>query len=217
METRRERIGNVVTISLVTVLIWIWAAGETREDITSFTDLRLVGQTKGSVQIEPSQRSPPSASRCEVPDEPSTPWPLDSASPSRSRSARLGVPADPGAARDRPARRSASYSPRQEDLPVTFLSAEPKAASIAIKSLARRAPWPSRSLLPDGVRTAGAVDVAPDGGHRSPCPPRLHDAPRPLDRRDRVRRGPRAASHPDGSRRSKRRSASLQASPTYAG
>jgi hypothetical protein len=40
MESRRERIGNVVTITLVTVLIWIWAAGETREDITSFTDLR---------------------------------------------------------------------------------------------------------------------------------------------------------------------------------
>ena len=55
METRRERITNLVTVTLVTVLIWIWAAGETREEITSFSDLRFTGQTRDSVRISPEE------------------------------------------------------------------------------------------------------------------------------------------------------------------
>ena len=158
METRRERIGNVVTISLVTVLIWIWAAGETREDITSFTDLRLVGQTKGSVQIEPAEMTSISfqmrgarraidamAARFREPIE--------------IQIGTMGIPTEPGA-HEIDLLSVGQLLAEKEDLPVTFLSADPKVASIVIKSLANRT-MTIQVVLPDGVRTAGAVNVSP--------------------------------------------------------
>lgn len=158
METRRERIGNVVTISLVTVLIWIWAAGETREDITSFTDLRLIGQTSGSVQIEPSEINSISfqmrgARRA-----------IDAMAarfrePLEIQIGTLGVPADPGV-HEIDLLAVGQLLAEQEDLPVTFLSAEPKTTSVTIKSLETRS-MAIQVLLPEGVRTAGAVEVAP--------------------------------------------------------
>lgn len=158
MESRRGRIGNVVTISLVTVLIWIWAAGETREDITSFTDLRLVGQTQGSVQITPAEINSVSfqmrgAKRAIDAMAVLFREPLD------IQIGTMGIPAEPGV-HEIDLLTVGRFLAEQVDLPVTFLSADPEVTSISIKSLVTRS-MTIQVVLPDGVRTAGAVEVAP--------------------------------------------------------
>ena len=158
MESRRERIGNVVTITLVTVLIWIWAAGETREDITSFTDLRLVGQTKGSVQIEPEELNSVSF-QMRGPKRAIDAMAARFREPLEIQIGTLGIPADPGV-HEIDLLLVGQLLAEQADLPVTFLSADPKAVPIVIKSLVTRS-MAVQVILPDGVRTAGGVNVAP--------------------------------------------------------
>ncbi|MCP4496130.1 MAG: hypothetical protein GY825_05050 [Phycisphaeraceae bacterium] len=158
METRRERITNLVTVTLVTVLIWIWAAGETREEITSFTDLRFSGQTRDSVRISPEEL--PSVSflirgpRREV-----------DAIAARFRDAveipigTLGVPSTPGEHEIDLVTLGQSFIDANE-IPVTVLAADPQTVRISIESLQRRR-IPVVVELPDGVQTTDAVDVAP--------------------------------------------------------
>ena len=158
METRRERITNLVTVTLVTVLIWIWAAGETREEITSFTDLRLSGQTRDSVRISPEDF--PSVSfqvrgpRREV-----------DAVASRFREAveiaigSLGVPATPGEHELDLVTLGQSFFDANE-ISVTVLAADPQTVRITIESLERRR-VPVTVELPEGVQTTDAVDVVP--------------------------------------------------------
>ena len=158
METRRERITNLVTVTLVTVLIWIWAAGETREEITSFTDLRFSGQTRDSVRISPEEI--PSVSfqvrgpRREI-----------DAVAARFREAvdiaigTLGVPATPGEHELDLVTLGQSFLDANE-IPVTVLAADPQTIRIDIESLERRR-VPVVVELPEGVQTTDAVDVAP--------------------------------------------------------
>ena len=158
METRRERITNLVTVTLVTVLIWIWAAGETREEITSFADLRFSGQTRDSVRISPEEL--PSVSflvrgpRREV-----------DAIAVRFRDAveisigTLGVPSTPGEHEIDLVTLGQSFIDANE-IPVTVLAADPQTVRISIESLQRRR-IPVVVELPDGVQTTDAVDVAP--------------------------------------------------------
>ncbi|MAD19164.1 MAG: hypothetical protein CMJ52_02950 [Planctomycetaceae bacterium] len=158
METRRERITNLVTVTLVTVLIWIWAAGETREEITSFADLRFSGQTRDSLRIAPEEL--PSVSfqirgpRREV-----------DAVASRFRETvdiavgTLGVPATPGEHEVDLVKLGQTFVDADE-LPVTVLAADPRTIRITIESLERRA-VPVTVELPDGVQTTNAVDVVP--------------------------------------------------------
>ncbi|NCF40549.1 MAG: hypothetical protein GWP75_10580 [Planctomycetia bacterium] len=158
METRRERITNLVTVTLVTVLIWIWAAGETREEITSFSDLRFTGQTKDSVRISPEELTSVSfqvrGPRREV-----------DAVASRFREAlevpigTLGVPSAPGEHEiDLLALGQAFLD--ADEIAVTVLAADPQTARITIESLERRR-VPVVVDLPDGVQTTNAVDVVP--------------------------------------------------------
>ena len=51
----RERIITILTVTLVTVLIWIWAAGETRRTEREFASLSFVPPTEGSLRITPSE------------------------------------------------------------------------------------------------------------------------------------------------------------------
>lgn len=158
MESRRERITNLVTVTLVTILIWIWAAGETREEITSFADLRFSGQTRDSVRISPEEL--PSVSfqvrgpRREV-----------DAVAARFRDVvdipigTLGVPSTPGEHEVDLLSLGQSFLDKDE-ISVTVLAADPPTARITIESLERRQ-IPVVVVLPDGVQTTNAVDVVP--------------------------------------------------------
>lgn len=158
METRRERITNLVTVTLVTVLIWIWAAGETREEITSFSDLRFSGQTRDSVRVTPEEL--PSVSfqvrgpRREV-----------DAVASRFRDVldipigTLGIPAAPGEHEIDLQSLGQAFLDANE-IAVTVLAADPPTARITIESLEQRL-VPVIVELPDGVQTTNTVNVVP--------------------------------------------------------
>lgn len=155
----RERLVNIVAVSLVTMLIWMWAAGETRETEPAFTDIRFLAPTADSMRIEPAEvttlrlqvRGPRRA--------------IDAVAerlrePVAVTAGTAGIPAEPGRHEiDLAALGEAIVA--QWRLPVTVVDAEPSTIEIQIQPLATREVR-IVPVLPPGVRTTGRVEVVPE-------------------------------------------------------
>jgi hypothetical protein len=155
----RERLVNLVAVTLVTMLIWMWAAGETRETESAFTDVRFVPPTADSMRIQPAEvstlrllvRGPRRA--------------LDSVAerlrePVAVTAGTHGVPAEPGRHEIDLAMLGEAIV-GQWRLPVTVVGAEPETVSIEISPLSTREVRVI-PVLPGGVRTTGRVEVSPE-------------------------------------------------------
>ncbi len=155
----RERVVNIVAVSLVTLLIWMWAAGETRETEPAFTDIRFVAPTADSMRIEPAEVS---TLRLQV----RGPRRAIDAVAERLREpiavtpGTHGIPAEPGPHEIDLAQLGESIV-AQWRLPVTVVGAEPESIAIEISPLATREVR-IVPVLPSGVRTTGRVEVVPE-------------------------------------------------------
>lgn len=154
----RERVVNLFTITLVTILIWMWAAGETRRTEQAFATLDLVPPTEGTLRVTPddipnvefeirgSQRAVSAAverfrQQIEIP------------------AGSKGLPAEPG-----------EHQLSLEDLgealveewrlPVTIMSADPPSIAVTIESLLREEARVVPSL-PGSARVVGNTEVSP--------------------------------------------------------
>ena len=154
----RDRIVNIVTVTLVTVLIWMWAAGETRRTEREFATLSFVPPTEGSLRITPSELP-------NVEFEIRGPQRAIAAAAERFRTlveipaGAFGVPADPG---DHQVQlRGLGESLVSEwRIPVTVLSADPPSIMVEIEALSRREARVV-AMLPDSVGTIGNTEVSP--------------------------------------------------------
>ncbi len=155
----RERLVNIVAVTLVTLLIWMWAAGETRETESAFTDIRFVAPTADSMRIQPAElstlrlmvRGPRRA--------------LDSVAerlrePIAVTAGTNGIPAEPGPHEIDLAQLGEAII-AQWRLPVTVVGAEPESVTIEILPMATREVRVI-PVLPNGVRTTGRVEVVPE-------------------------------------------------------
>jgi hypothetical protein len=155
----RERIVNIVVVSLVTLLIWMWAAGETRETEPAFTDIRFVAPTADSMRIQPAEvstvrllvRGPRRAidAVAEKLREPIT-----------VTAGTSGVPSEPGP-HDIDLTQLGEAIVSQWRLPVTVVGAEPESIAIEISPLTTREVRVV-PVLPSGVRTTGRIEVVPE-------------------------------------------------------
>jgi len=155
----RERIVNIVAVTLITLLIWMWAAGETRETEPAFTDIRFVAPIADSMRIQPAEvptlrlmiRGPRRA--------------LDSVAerlrePVAVTAGTNGIPADPGPHEIDLARLGEAIV-SQWRLPVTVVGADPESVTIEVSTLATR-DVRVVPVLPTGVRTTGRIEVVPE-------------------------------------------------------
>ena len=155
----RERLINVIIVSLVTVLIWMWAAGETRETEPAFVDLELVSPTEGSLQITPSKIQ---TVRLEIRGPRRA---VEAAAdrfrqPVRITAGTMGLPAEPGDHEIELARIATELLSSWR-IPATVLDADPVTVRIEIDSLTEK---PTRivAILPPSARTTGRVEVSPE-------------------------------------------------------
>ena len=154
----RERIVTILTVTLVTLLIWMWAAGETRRTEREFASLSFIPPTEGSLRITPSEIA-------NVEFEIRGPQRAIAKATERFRTlisipvGAYGVPADPGEHRIR-MQDLAEALVAEWRLPVTVLSADPPSLDVTIESLTRRNVRVA-ALLPDSVRTTGNTEVSP--------------------------------------------------------
>ncbi len=155
----RERIVNIVAVSLVTLLIWMWAAGETRETEPAFTDIRFVAPTADSMRILPGEIS---TLRLQVRGPRRA---IDAVAeklrePITVTAGTNGIPAEPGPHEiDLALLGEAIVS--QWRLPVTVVGAEPESMTIEILPLTTREVRVV-AVLPSGVRTTGRIEVVPE-------------------------------------------------------
>jgi hypothetical protein len=155
----RERIVSIVAVSLVTLLIWMWAAGETRETEPAFTDIRFVAPTADSMRILPGEISTlrlqvrgPRRAIDAVAEKLREPIPVTAGT--------NGVPSEPGPHEiDLALLGEAIVS--QWRLPVTVVGAEPESMTIEILPLTTREVRVV-PVLPSGVRTTGRIEVVPE-------------------------------------------------------
>ena len=154
----RERIITILTVTLVTVLIWIWAAGETRRTEREFASLSFVPPTEGSLRITPSEVA-------NVEFEIRGPQRAISKATERFRTlidvpvGAFGLPATPGEHQIQ-MQGLAEALVSEWRLPITVLSADPPSVTVTIESLSRREARVS-ALLPASVRTIGNTEVSP--------------------------------------------------------
>ena len=155
----RERLVNVIIVSLVTVLIWMWAAGETRETEPAFVDLELVSPTEGSLQITPSKIQ---TVRLEIRGPRRA---VEAAAdrfrqPVRITAGTMGVPAEPGEHEVELARIATELLANWR-IPATVLDADPMTIRLDIDSLTEKS---TRivAILPSSARTTGRVEVSPE-------------------------------------------------------
>ncbi|MEE2972212.1 MAG: hypothetical protein VX672_03720 [Planctomycetota bacterium] len=155
----KEGIANVTVVTLVTLLIWTWAAGETRETEPSFVDLELVSPTEGSLQFSPP-RIPAVRLMIRGPRRA-----VEAASdrlrePVAITAGTLGVPAEPGEY-DLDLARIATDLLESWRLPVTVIDADPPMARVEVEALSQRR---SRivPILPASARTTGRLEIEPE-------------------------------------------------------
>lgn len=155
----REGIVNVVVVTLVSLLIWMWAAGETRETESAFTDIRFEAPTSDSIRIRPGEvetlrlqvRGPRRA--------------VDTVAerlrdPVTVVAGTDGVPSEPGRHQIDLAE-LVDQVISQWRLPVTVVGAEPATVEVEIVRLDTREVRIS-PILPPGVRTSGKMEVTPE-------------------------------------------------------
>ena len=155
----KESIANATVVTLVTLLIWTWAAGETRETEPSFVDLELVSPTEGSLQFSPS-RIPTVRLMIRGPRRA-----VESASerlrePVEITAGTLGVPAEPGE-HDLDLARVTTELLESWRLPVTVIDANPAMVRVQVEALSQRR---SRivPILPASARTTGRLEIEPE-------------------------------------------------------
>ena len=154
----RERIVTILTVTLVTVLIWMWAAGETRRTEREFASLSFIPPTEGSLRITPSEI-------LNVEFEMRGPQRAIAKTTDRFRTlieipvGAFGVPATPGEHQIQMLGLAEALVSEWR-LPVTVLSADPPSVTVAIESLSRRDVRVS-AMLPASVRTIGNTEVSP--------------------------------------------------------
>ena len=154
----RDRVINILTVSLVTILIWMWAAGETRRTEREFASLSFVPPTEGSLRITPAE-----VANIEI--ELRGPQRSITQAADRFRTmvevpvGALGVPATPGEHLI-PLQSVVEALITEWRLPVTVLSANPPTVSVTVESLSRREARVA-VMLPPSVRTTGNTEVSP--------------------------------------------------------
>ena len=154
----RERIVTILTVTLVTVLIWMWAAGETRRNEREFASLSFIPPTEGSLRITPSEIA-------NVEFEIRGPQRAIAKATDRFRTlieipvGAFGLPATPGEHQIQ-MQGLAEALVSEWRLPVTVLSADPPSVMVTIESLSRRDARVA-AVLPDSVRTIGNTEVSP--------------------------------------------------------
>ncbi len=155
----RDQVTNVVAVTLVTLLIWIWAAGETRDTQTAFIELRFTGPTTDSMRITPQELPPvriflrgPRRALEDAIDRLRKPITLVAGT--------LGVPSEPG---PHELNLTTLGENLVEDigLPVSVTDADPPTATVTIEPLTT-IKVPVDAILPDGVRTSGRIEVEPE-------------------------------------------------------
>ena len=154
----RERIVTILTVTLVTVLIWMWAAGETRRNEREFASLSFIPPTEGSLRITPSEIA-------NVEFEIRGPQRAIAKATDRFRTlieipvGAFGLPATPGEHQIQ-MQGLAEALVSEWRLPVTVLSADPPSVMVTIESLSRRDARVA-AVLPASVRTIGNTEVSP--------------------------------------------------------
>ena len=154
----RERVVNLFTITLVTILIWMWAAGETRRTEQAFATLALVPPTEGTLRVTPD-------------DIPNVEFEIRGSQRAVSAAVEPLPPADrdPGGfegASGRARRAPASLEDLGEALveewrlPVTIMSADPPSIAVTIES-----------LLSEEARVVPSLLPAPPGSSATPRSP----------------------------------------------
>lgn len=155
----REKVVNVVAVTLVTMLIWMWAAGETRETEPVYANIRFLAPTIDSMRITPAEVSAlrlqvrgPRRAIDAVAERLREPLPITAGSG--------GIPVEPGR-HEIDAATLAEAIVGQWRLPVTVVDAEPPSFEIEIQPLVTREVR-IVPVLPPGARTTGRVEVAPE-------------------------------------------------------
>ncbi len=155
----RERLVNIVAVTLVTLFIWMWAAGETRETEPAFTDIRLLAPTADSMRIEPAEIP---AVRLQVRGPRRA---IDAVAerlrePVAITAGTANIPTEAGR-HDIDLARLGEAIVSQWRLPVTVVAADPPSIQIRIQPLTSRE-IRIVPVLPSGARTTGRVEVSPE-------------------------------------------------------
>ena len=162
MTQRRETIGNIIVVTLLTLMIWYWAAGETSEtEILYSQQINLVASSGSSTIIRPKTisdvqveiRGPRRAVQRMAAkfDEMST---VSVGSP--------GVPTTNGKHVIDLATLETGIVKRAQE-PVTVVSTQPISTEIEI-ILRSKLDANISAILPEGTRSTGAITVAPPTG-----------------------------------------------------
>ena len=155
----RDQILNFVAVTLVALLIWIWAAGETRETQTAFLELNFTGPTNDSMRISPKELPPirmylrgPRRALEDAIDRLRKPITLIAGT--------LGVPSDAGS-HELDLTTIGQNLIDDMGLPVSVTGSDPTDATISIEPLTT-VTVAVDPVLPKGVRTSGRIEVKPE-------------------------------------------------------
>ena len=155
----RQTVANLVVVTFVTLLIWFWAAGETRETRVAFTEMRF--ETPSQVIVTPAAipsvelrlRGPLRAIR-KTSEELRTPIPVVVGSP--------GVPDVTGRHLIDLTALVRTHVENSNE-PVQVVSTEPETLEIEVVRLEERV-VKIEPELPEGAKTSGRVEVVPKEG-----------------------------------------------------
>ncbi|MCH2161818.1 MAG: hypothetical protein MK085_08090 [Phycisphaerales bacterium] len=155
----RQTVANLVVVTFVTLLIWFWAAGETRETQVAFTEIRF--ETPNQVIVNP-QSVPsielrlrgPLRAVLEASEQLRTAINVVVGSP--------GVPDSTGKHLIDLTSLVRTHVENTQD-PVQVVSTEPETLEIEVTRLAQRV-IKIEPRLPEGVKTTGRVEVVPEEG-----------------------------------------------------
>lgn len=155
----RDQVLNYVAVTLVALLIWIWAAGETRETQTAFLELQFTGPTTDSMRISPQELDPiriflrgPRRALEDAIDRLRKPVTIIAGT--------MTVPSDAGTHElDLSSLGQALID--DMGLPVSVTGTDPADQTITIERLTT-VTVPVDPILPPGVRTSGRIEVQPE-------------------------------------------------------